>query len=549
LTIPRALVPLLLLPALAAAAPLEVEIRGNEVLLDPVLLREMKLPKKGPATPKLAERVEERLRAFFRDTGYGLARVEAYEFEGRLEVLIEEGRLDKIVFLGTGDWKTLNLRLEFDLPGRVYNSHQVKAELDRLKKKYGFKALRAEVIEVRSPRRAPFQLERLIKSRRLKAAEDFWLRQRGRYELRIETRSEAWGAGLGYGLYYRDPEGMTAFLQYEDSGLLLARDRHRTRIAASAWTRSSLLSGENDFTLTQGTLGFRWYTPALIGEWFRPNIDLRADVLNLQRGDLGVDSYWRFVLAAALNLGFEPHPQVSFSVGAGYAFEALVDLETAADATVPDEYDPRQLPFVQAGIRLLLEPPQLRTDKRHELSLSYRDFNYWQENHVDSVGLRYHKCFAFGYEELILRARGFIVWGGEVLWTDERSLTSDTMRAVAGELKYARKTAQTGLEFRFSLHRDLVKVGLFAEVGIFGEIQRPDPPAAPTDPPLTARSPRDEKPAYLFAFGPGAHLLILDSFQIDVYYGFGFYLQPDPEPNDDGWDYDGRVTFSLTKVY
>ncbi len=72
---------------------------------------------------------------------------------------------------------------------------------------------------------------------------------------------------------------------------------------------------------------------------------------------------------------------------------------------------------------------------------------------------------------------------------------------------------------------DILKLSVFGDAGMFGEIDRDT---------------NDERPRSIFAVGPGAHFLILDTFQLDVYYANGI--------RDDGlWE--GQFNMSFAKVY
>lgn len=94
---------------------------------------------------------------------------------------------------------------------------------------------------------------------------------------------------------------------------------------------------------------------------------------------------------------------------------------------------------------------------------------------------------------------------GDVLFPSEEVM-GQHLPAVFGDV-WLRKVAGVRLEYRYSLLRDLFKVGLFATGVVFGEEQR--------DSGLTT-------PAGGFGGGPSAHLLIESFFQLDVFLNFAF---------------------------
>jgi len=86
----------------------------------------------------------------------------------------------------------------------------------------------------------------------------------------------------------------------------------------------------------------------------------------------------------------------------------------------------------------------------------------------------YQRRFPFGWHELWWQARGTLLAGG-VLFPDEESIGSYLHGSFAGS-DFARKLASTGFELRYSLLRDVIKVGFLYDQLVFGAIDRtPNP--------------------------------------------------------------------------
>ena len=117
----------------------------------------------------------------------------------------------------------------------------------------------------------------------------------------------------------------------------------------------------------------------------------------------------------------------------------------------------------------------------------------------------YQRRFPFGWHELWWQARGTLLAGG-VLFPDEESIGSH-LHGPFGGSDFARKLASTGLEFRYSLLRDVIKLGFFYDQVFFGAIDRTADVAS-----LKSAG----------AGGPALHLLLADEFQIDAYLAFGW---------------------------
>src|SRR6185295_9126810 len=77
---------------------------------------------------------------------------------------------------------------------------------------------------------------------------------------------------------------------------------------------------------------------------------------------------------------------------------------------------------------------------------------------------------------------------------------------------YVRRAASINTEFRFSITRDVLKVGVQSEVALYTAVDR----SSDAGPLLLATS-----------LGPGLHILLEGMFQLDVYATFG--LRPDWE--------------------
>ena len=114
------------------------------------------------------------------------------------------------------------------------------------------------------------------------------------------------------------------------------------------------------------------------------------------------------------------------------------------------------------------------------------------------------KFFHFGWHDLVLRAHGNGQWG-TVRIPDEVSLGYYT-RAVFGARYWVRRALGGSVEFRYSITRDLFKVGAFADLVVF------------EDP---GRGIRPHEVMFASSVGPSVHFLVFDIFQADFYYAIG----------------------------
>src|SRR3954463_10308754 len=94
---------------------------GTVALLGDLSRSALDLPANGRANPTMARTVATRLASFLHRAGYALATVRARAEGEQILVDIDEGRLDKIIFLGGGAFETLRLRLGLNIQQDVFN--------------------------------------------------------------------------------------------------------------------------------------------------------------------------------------------------------------------------------------------------------------------------------------------------------------------------------------------------------------------------------------------------------------------------------------------
>src|SRR5512140_495958 len=117
-------------------APLLV-FHGNVALVEDVYRAALDLPASTSATPANARSVASRLRRFLHKAGYSLATVQAQVQGDQIAVQIDEGRLDKVIFLGGGAFETLRLRLDLHLHQDVFNKPELERQLKGLAQRLG----------------------------------------------------------------------------------------------------------------------------------------------------------------------------------------------------------------------------------------------------------------------------------------------------------------------------------------------------------------------------------------------------------------------------
>lgn len=490
----------MLLAVLLAAQSLLV-FHGNAVLVEDVYRSVLDLPANSRATEATARTVAVRLRKFLRNAGYELATVSAQVDGGQIVIDLDEGKLDKIIFVGGGAVETLRLKLDLHLPENVYNRPELERQLRKLATRVGLAEFAYEVVPVDGPASSPGpQLDELA------PIDELPLFQPGRaYELHILVTPGPYRPGLSPELEITSLEGGGLGATYHGAKLFFPEDRWVISGRVAGGIRERLDAHTSYATFTRVLGDASWDSPPVRGS-IRPSVRLRADLSDRQRSDLRLESFRFATLEAEVLARIEPTSDLRLSLGLGIERRFLFGATAASGAIIDTSPVAQTRPYGEMSFRARLDPGELRRDRAHELVLEGRLYGRADSARPGTLRLlgQYQKVFLIGWHELWIEGRGSIR-DGDVLFPEEESIGGDSLRGPFGS-DYARKLAALGVEFRYSLVRDILKLGVFHNGVVFGSINRMND---------------TQKPLFADAFGLGLHALILDSFSLDTWFGFG----------------------------
>jgi hypothetical protein len=163
------------------------------------------------------------------------------------------------------------------------------------------------------------------------------------------------------------------------------------------------------------------------------------------------------------------------------------------------------VPYVGANAHFVFDADEIRRDRHHEMAVSARHTLGNRDTAFGIASYTYQKVFEIGWNDLWLSSRGAYLFGAPP-FVEEQPIGGAYVRGVYGTRFYARRVVGVGMEARFSLIRDIYKVGAFTDFALFREIDR------------TSDHGRTCAAA---AFGPSFHVLIAYAFQLDLYYAVG----------------------------
>ena len=493
---------MLLALLLAVSTPPLLAFHGNVVLLDDVYRSVLELPRDTTATPAAARSVASKLRHFLHNAGYDLATVRASVQGDQIVVDVDEGQLDKIIFLGGGAIQTLRFKMDLVLPERVFNRPQLERQLKELARKVGLAEFAYELVPVDVPA-TPVgpQLDEIA------PLDELPLFQPGRpYELHILIIPGTYRRGLSPELEIDSLEGYALGADYQSLKLIFPDDRWRAGGRIAGAVKSRLDNGATRVGFTRLT-GEGSYLGPEIASGIRPLLSGRVNISDRQRSDLRLESFMFATFDASLALRVISSETVRLSLGLGLERRFLFNAERLPDTLGDTSSLAQTRPFGEVALRVRLNPDELRRDRGHELELEARLYGRGRDDRPGSVRLhgRYQKQFSFGWNELWLEGLGTYL-SGEVIFPEEESIGGDALRGPFGSV-YTRKLLSAGAEWRYSLLRDVLKVGLFHNLVAFGAIDRVS---------------NAERPRLADSFGVGAHALIYEEFALDAWFGFGF---------------------------
>jgi hypothetical protein len=498
-------------PALAESV---VVIRGNVLFDEQVYRSVLQLPDRTPATADAARAAAITVRGFLRRAGYDLATVSARVEGDRIVIDIDEGRLDKIIVLGEGLLETLRFRLELSMPFEVFNRPILERQLRALGARYRLNRYSYELVPAEVQLNYSPQIDELEPLLGVGGVMPGL-----RYSLHVHIASSPWSRGFAPGVSIGSPEGLGVGGHYREQDFYLPDDRWEVRGRLAGSMRDHLDTPGSRPVFTRALAEARWFSPPVFTDSLRPALTVRADLLSLQRADLHLEGFDQATLSASLDAGVF-QPSWTLALGGGIERRFLFGLVKALGADPVVDQTPRAQtrPYGEAIAELILNPDELRTDRKHRFGLEAR-FYTGSPSSGRAVWVRagWQRRFPLGWHEVLWQVRGTLLLG-EVLFPDEESVGDHLDGAFGGD--FARKLASSMLEFRYSLLRDVFKVGLFYGQVFFGAIDR----ATGTSSLRTAG-----------AGGPALHLLLGDEFQVDVYVAVG-------------WKSDGSVGFAPALV-
>lgn len=497
-------------PTSGKAAPASPFALVGAKLIPPAELRALLSPFPSRIDRTTVGQLRKRVLAHYHKRGYSSARAWVIE-QGpshrgpRFTVHIDEGKLERITFVGAGVLRTLVLQVEFYLPNKVFHAPSVDHALERCKKRYSLANAYYWVQELEPPERAPDGT--LVPRRELRV-------------YLVSRQARGWGLGIALSSTY----GVVPSISFADSDAMFDGDRIELRFGVSFPYRQYLFTESPEFVWVHGFGKGTYRLPSIFAKRLQPAVEGSYEMSRLGRSDLvpPLRGYLQNRGTIAVSAELRLSPILALGAAVGFASTTIWDI------TVPDDVPTSTYPnqgiealLLRASSKLTFDQHNLRTDLRTELNTQLEaeiaPGKLWVAK--GTAQGQYVRCF--GFHCLLVQAQGMLL-AGQVNYWNQRPL-ADFLRVFFDNRFWIEEAFSVQAAFRFALWGEKAQLGIFHDLAVFAD----------------RRDPENTEPALANAFGPSLHLLLFDVFALDLYYGFGF------APGG----FDHNLVFRLEKVF
>ena len=464
----------------------------------------------GPAPPDEANLAEwaaaacSRIVQAYHAAGYDYARAWFNLADKKLIwIYVDPGRMH-VSFVGVGGVGAALFRLSLNLPSNVFHKPTVEHALQELKEKYGLVNITYRVRDLGESQITPFGP--LVPDRLL--------------QIYVVSREFlGWSLDVSVSAAW----GVVPAVSYHRASLLLDDDRLFTRVEFAFPYRRYLTEEEPRLRWVHGGFDAAYRLPRRLQGRLALRLETSLYLSQYDRPDLAITTY-DFLRSTTVPALVFIRPFVEVSLGAGADVVSIFQVQRAS-TTETDNPALGDLRSVRALFRLVanLDPRALvmQRDQRPWVHLQLDTATSNIQKWLVTTSLTGQAVISLGRHRFIVRGRSALL-AGDVRFWDEMQLAGDYQRVFFGNRYWVHQTAQLETAYRVRLWRDWLAVGVFHDASLFMDRSQPI-----------------HRPTVVDAFGPSVHVLLLDTFALDIYAGYGFSPA----------GFDQTVTFALQTIF
>ena len=226
----------------AITSRVALHIEGAKVLPPEVYFDVIKLPDHARPNEATARVVQKQVMDFLLRTGFELATVSARVTETGIELEVDEGQLERVLFVGQLSFQQIRFKLALLVPNDVFNRPLLDRQVRELSESMHLPGVRWELVRTSEVLHSGPQVNELPPQMDFAFQGDQLIHARRPYELRI-IFPEGSGTGLGIDLRSGYVNGLETGVNYLKDSLLLDGDRGFASVSAGAGARERLDTG------------------------------------------------------------------------------------------------------------------------------------------------------------------------------------------------------------------------------------------------------------------------------------------------------------------
>ena len=500
-----------------AAAARIVRVEGLKVTSASELFRALNI--NGGHTSSATDETVRAIEDYYRKKGYSLVKVHLVsETDEEIALFVDEGKIAKIVVHERNNYYALKYRQTIKIPARIYNRDVIERNVNELKKKYGFSAVRVELEKIPDYDKNVFQINRELNSITLFNMKlQIFSKYPAEYEVHFYfdygggkvgpgVHRDGWGFNIDYnypsvfipqaGIYRSGLFGGGDYFETEFSagfdpgiGGLISLPPHNTLKFPPDWTFSMIESEYRFFPLRQTV-----FTPVIRGRIYHSAGG---------RPDLGYSSFKYVSLRATVAPGITPLEDLNIYAGLGCESDRFYDLEEDPSAEWHDGVTETWEHYPYIEMRVAFDPipfrPGIRAEKNFTLTYTHY-YNGTEFRELDISGAR-------GIEFSNLSVLSFRLWAvlnsSSAPFHHHAPVNNSSFKGFSSLGYYANRLFAFSSEYRFSIYRDYIYTGIFCDWTVF----RPEG--------MIISGVKNGIVA-----GPTVRFLIYDQFELIVYAGW-----------------------------
>lgn len=388
----------------------------------------------------------------------------------KLTLLVDEGRLQRIVFLGLNSIDTLRMKYYFHLPKRIYNINTVQNETQRLKKEYKYKDVEFSLKPAEKGDLAFFQLDKEFDLPLLgKARLPFFGEITSRYNLEIIFVSKPLSESdtLSYGLRTSYKKGFIPEIEYYIPSFFMKKD------SLTIGSSTGILYGFDfkfnelpKWTFLEAHSDYNF--PPAFEDYFTPMASVSAHLSRASRTDIGLSSYNFLILDGILAPGITLLRKLKIYAGAGgekaHIFEPDIDKDSRYQVDIEKHTETWGLVRLRtsADLRIL----KLKRTRKLQIEEAYDYYfngdNIFNKLNIEMNGIIDFKnldsfCYAIEYDR---------IWNKPPFY-HEISVANSNFKGFMGDSYYSRNMIRSANEYMISVYKDLYYLGFFTDLVYF----------------------------------------------------------------------------------